>query len=113
MTPSQIRNMREDLKNKAIEWVLSSNDTGVSSRALLKGCLGYEAKWHEMPSDADDFGRCYRLVETVPELKNLFFSFKTDSERWIALLSRWDELSSLFKQEEYTMLYDILQDLKK
>lgn len=53
---------------RALFWALSG-DTGVSSETLARHMLGYriEGKFESPPSDADDRGRCIRLLELVPE----------------------------------------------
>lgn len=51
---------------RALFWALS-DDTGKSSKAIAKHMLGYPGDWSAPPSDADDRGRCIRLLELVPE----------------------------------------------
>lgn len=58
---------------RAMQWALS-DDTGTSSKTLCafmlgmnqtNGCRGWGASYP--PSDADDRGRCIRLLKLIPE----------------------------------------------
>lgn len=52
---------------RALFWALSG-DTGVSSEALARHMLDYPQNRLTLPpSDADDRGRCIRLLELIPE----------------------------------------------
>ena len=53
---------------KLIDWA-TGDDTGSSSEALCRFMLGLEpGGWgFQAPSDADDRGRCIRLLNLVPE----------------------------------------------
>lgn len=55
------------IKARAAWWALS-DDTGISSKTLANHMLGYEnGNFTSPPSDADDRGRCIRLLELIPE----------------------------------------------
>lgn len=53
---------------KITEWA-TGTDTGLSSRSLCRFMLGIPAdNWgYEAPYDADDRGRCIRLLNLIPE----------------------------------------------
>lgn len=50
---------------KIIEWA-TGDDTGTSSKALCRFMMGIPGDY-QPPSDADDRGRCIRLLNLVPE----------------------------------------------
>jgi len=54
--------------HEIIAWA-TGNDTGASSNALCRYMMGFEPnEWGNMaPSDADDRGRCIRLLNLIPE----------------------------------------------
>lgn len=53
--------------SRALFWA-SSGDNGISSDALLRHMVGIPHRELPLPpSDADDRGRCIRLLELVPE----------------------------------------------
>lgn len=60
--------MKEEKLLKIIEWA-TGDDTGVSSKSLARHMLGFSGKrWgFGPPSDADDRGRCIRLLNLIPE----------------------------------------------
>lgn len=55
------------IESRALFWALSG-DTGNSSRTIAGHMTGNPTESHMMPpSDADDRGRCIRLLELIPE----------------------------------------------
>lgn len=55
------------IEQRALFWA-SSDDTGVSSKTLLAHMTGNpKPGYTSPPSDADDRGRCIRLLELIPE----------------------------------------------
>ena len=53
------------ISTKIIVWALG-DDTGMSSKAICRFMLGIKGDY-SAPSDADDRGRCIRLLNLVPE----------------------------------------------
>ena len=59
--------MKDEQLLKIIEWA-TGDDTGISSMALCRHMLGiYPEQRNHAPSDADDRGRCVRLLNLIPE----------------------------------------------
>lgn len=55
------------IKDRALAWALGE-DTGTSSKTLCRTMLGApKGAYESPPSDADDRGRCIRLLELIPE----------------------------------------------
>lgn len=54
------------VEQRALYWALS-RDTGISSEAIAKHMTGSSTDRMSPPSDADDRGRCIRLLELIPE----------------------------------------------
>lgn len=54
------------IEARVLFWALSS-DTGISSEAIAKHMTNSGKNRMMPPSDADDRGRCIRLLELVPE----------------------------------------------
>lgn len=54
------------VEQRALFWALSG-DTGISSEAIAKHMTGNAPVRMMPPSDADDRGRCIRLLELIPE----------------------------------------------
>ncbi len=50
------------------------------------------------PYDPDDFSRCYKLLEVVPEWKSELNKLKPLCQEWSNLIDNWDELTRMFEQ---------------
>ncbi len=86
----------------------AGDDTGLSSRALaalLGPLVGQEwardavraADRAHTPADSADFGRCVRLLDAVPGLREHLPRMAEVSPTWARLVGRWDELERLFR----------------
>lgn len=58
--------MAKTIERRALEWALG-NDTGTSSKAIARYMTGISTVPGMPPSDADDRGRCIRLLKQIPE----------------------------------------------
>lgn len=93
-----------NLSNEAIKgiavWALSDN-TGVSSSTIASVALGIKEdknSWRisfDCPHDASDFGRCIRLLNLVPELREYLPAVVEACPQWAPLVAIWDELEAL------------------
>jgi hypothetical protein len=103
-------------------WV-TGRDTGTSSLAIwshmMTGAPGDNRFGVGHPHDADDFGRCYRLLAIEPAWRARIGEMARYSAEWAALAARWDELSAMYETAERTAgswekwrpLCDVLRDL--
>lgn len=88
--------MPVDMMFKMLEWSLSS-DTGASSKTMLKAALR-PLKGGDIPHDASDFGRCYRLIKAVPELRGYFPQMKANCPRIAPYLDEWEDICLLYER---------------
>ena len=82
----------ESIESRALAWALS-DDTGISSKTIcryMSGKHGTTGAHSAPPSDADDRGRCIRLLELIPEwiprlpeLAKFYDSIKKPSDGFI------------------------------
>lgn len=79
-----------------IEWLLSG-DTGMSSRTICAVMTGSQYFDASTPMDADDFGRCYRLLKLFPEWKPRMNEVARVCKAWGPLVAAWDELTALYE----------------
>jgi len=85
-----------------ISW-FGSDDTGLSSETIaIAGAGGQKPKrgWSH-PHDPSDFGRCARLLERIPGLREAAFT-RLEQEGgpgWKKLTSRWDEIYACMEDE--------------
>lgn len=87
----------ESTEKKLLNWSFSG-DTGSSSNALAAFFSGAPNRSSDYPHDPDDFGRCYRLLRAVPELRARIGEAAVLSKSWAALIGAWDELEALYEQ---------------
>ena len=84
--------------NRYIEWALS-DDVGISSKTMLAIHCGVTIEDLDAPYDPSDFGRCYRLVQHIPEIKNSFSAIAAAVPDFAKIIEHWDELCSLYDIE--------------
>lgn len=83
-----------------LDWWISNGQVGASSKTMwccFKGQTNFSISH---PYDPDDFSRCYRLLESVPELKKELHRLKPLSQSWSNLVDNWDKLTEMFEQNE-------------
>lgn len=97
-------------KSKLIEWLLSG-DTGTSSLTLAALAYGKKIDRMDIPSDVSDFGRCYRLVKAVPEVKGCFHFIAKEFPKYEPILENWDRLCFLYDVKNFELLYKVLKEL--
>lgn len=100
---------REEILKKAIDWA-TGHDTGSSSAALCRFMLGLKpaSNWeYEAPSDADDRGRCIRLLNLIPEWWDRLDEMAEIPGRKVLTFAKgevergWKEQIPLIKKERY------------
>jgi len=79
---------------------LAGNDTGISSRTIhnvLRGQTKPDDGWGwSAPWDADDFGRCARLIDLIPEWEDRIHEVADMCRSWRPIADCWDELKALY-----------------
>ena len=98
-------------KQRMIEWI-GTHDVGVSSKTMWCGLMGVGSSENmirfDVPHDPDDFSRCYDLV-TFAEVSIHELHRVCDIFPWYKpVIDRWDELSKLYEDKDYTRLYQLL-----
>lgn len=82
---------------------LRNGDTGLSSETIWSVMMGqYPSRQHwrpTTPSDPSDFGRCYRLLEVMPEWRGRLEEVAEKYPEWRGLVDAWDELTALYEEE--------------
>jgi hypothetical protein len=79
--------------------------TDVNTPALYRDHIG------DVPHDADDFGRCLRLLETMPEFATRLQGVADEYPIWQPLVSAWDELTGLYEAGALSELSDMIREL--
>lgn len=92
-------------------------DTGASSWAIVSAITFKRPRCREprgdTPQDADDFGRCHRLLQAVPQLRTYLPTVATrwPDSPWPRLVAHWDELTALYQANQNTALRAKLREL--
>lgn len=91
------------------EW-LASDDVGMSSRyllSLLTDEVLFKAEY-AIPHDADDLGRCIRMVE-VCNMHDSIQKLGKQEGKWKEIGKSWAYLNKLYSEKSYSLIYDFLQ----
>jgi hypothetical protein len=84
------------------QWI-ADRDTGVSSETMLAIAMGAKkskVSRFDAPHDPSDFGRCYRLVKAVPEIRTEFGRIGRIVPTFKLILENWDELCPIFERDQ-------------
>jgi hypothetical protein len=79
---------------------------GLSPKKFLK------RNWGPYPHDADDFGRCYRLLLIFPDWKKRINEMSCLGKIWKRIAAHWEELEGLYEKNKHKELYKRLQELQ-
>ncbi|MDD2765612.1 MAG: hypothetical protein PHE83_16745 [Opitutaceae bacterium] len=94
-----------DIRPDHPDW-LKTGDTGRSSRTIYATFTG---QWQVLPNgrrdaaaprDADDFGRCHRLLQRHPEWRTQLSRVGEHCAEFIPLIAAWGELEKLHDAKE-------------
>ena len=77
-------------------------DKGVSSMTMAYLLRGTPPRWQppqhqDIPHDADDFGRCVRLLDAVPDLRPDLPQLAEKMPEWQPIAEAWDELEVMYR----------------
>lgn len=89
----------ETTTQKAMWWV-ANGERGMSSNSMFAVLSGQNPKTVSYPYDPDDFKRCYKLLQAVPEWKSQLFKMRQFSKQWDSLVTNWDKLTEMYEQNE-------------
>lgn len=112
-----------DTVHRIALWLLSG-DTGVSSETIVRVAMGADGRKGlpddislDAPYDAHDFGRCYRLLKAIPELRPEIERTGKRVKAWAPVAKHWDELVALYERELSTgrmpLTYQRLTELRR
>jgi hypothetical protein len=89
-----------------IEW-LAHGERGISAETIATKISGIDCLRNSRgapPHDADDFGRCERLLREVPEFRPYLHTMAEVSAAWAKLVQAWPELVELYDDGQTTSL---------
>ncbi len=94
------------------EWILGRN-TGVSSKtiwAVMTESDGADCHF-DIPHDAQDFGRCYRLLQSFPDWRKRIQEVADQFPKWGLFVLNWDKMTDLYEQGDEWELNQFIADL--
>lgn len=86
----------ESVAQRANQWI-TGRDTGISSKVIWSVMQMVTPGDTGVPHDADDFGRCYRLLKIVPEWRATLPLVSRQYPEWTAIVREWDRLTALYE----------------
>lgn len=92
-----VADLSQDIIKRA-EWWLKNGETGLSSMTMWSFFMGNKSFGISYPHDPDDFKRCYKLLEAVPEWKERILEIKVLCPEWSNLADNWDTLTKMYEQ---------------
>lgn len=100
-----------------VQWWIRNGEHGTSSKTMMKYMYGYDMTGgrESHPLDPDDFYRCHRLIQAVPQLKNYLHRMNPVSPVWENLVANWDKLTELLEEQIRTKkangMYELMKSL--
>ncbi len=87
----------KNIEQKAMWWIQNGH-VGMSSKTMWLHFMGQKIDRPNHPYDPDDFSRCYKLLEAVPEWKERILELSTLSTAWKNLAENWAKLTEMYEQ---------------
>ena len=108
----------ETIQERAIYWIGNCH-VGQSSKTMWNCFMGVKDFAINYPYDPDDFSRCYKLLQIVPEWKQELHKLKPLCNEWSNLVDSWDKLTEMYelnKKNDWATskeigMYDFMQTL--
>lgn len=97
-----------------LNW-LTGDDTSAAAVTILHALTSlYDPERFDpesadyLPYDSDDFGSCYRLLESFPEFKSRLHEVVELHPSWGSLVEAWPKLSRQFEDSDYAAIDDFV-----
>jgi hypothetical protein len=97
------------------QWIVS-NDTGSSSITIWAVMMGVAPQYPGIPYDPSDFGRCYRLLQNIPEWRDRLHEVAQAYPAWGPLVENWEKMTAIYLRDlpsgRSDELYAFMQELR-
>jgi hypothetical protein len=111
-------NQSQSIIEKA-NWWITNGHVGMSSKTMWSCFMGVQKFQINHPYDPDDFSRCFKLLEAVPEWKERILELSSLSIPWKNLAENWDMLTLMYvrnvneywKNSKEIGMYEFMQTL--
>ena len=113
-------NPQETVQERALWWI-ANGEVGMSSKTMWNCFMGTKEYPINYPYDPDDFKRCYKLLQAIPEWKAELHKLKLLSPKWSNLVDNWDTLTEMYernvkekwKNSKEIGMYELMEKLIK
>lgn len=110
----------KDIHDKAMFWI-ANGEQGMSSKTMWNCFMSNKDYRIHYPLDPDDFSRCWKLLEMIPEWKGELHKLKPLSKEWRNLVDNWNSLTDMYvkntkenwKNYKEIGMYEFMQTLIK
>lgn len=105
--------LTEEQHKLMMSWILG-NDTGASSQSIWGSIMGIDDYSPSIPHDADDFGRCWRLLSIFnrEEIDIIMTEVAEKHQIWKPYANRWEEFEELFVSGQVQELSKRLKNIR-
>jgi len=97
------------------QWLIG-DDTGMSSEFIaavaIAGTTLKPKRGDTAPHDAPDLGRCVRLIEKAPSVRECFPNLRQTSPVWAVYVDYWGELTELYLKGNYRETTEMMGGLR-
>lgn len=121
-----VADQSQSIEQKLIFWY-KNGERGISSNTMFANFVNLTSdftrqvfrllpkrQWHH-PCDPDDFYRCHKLLETVPELRAHLDQLREISPVWNNLVDNWPKLTEMLEEQLRTRktngMYEFMKEL--
>lgn len=107
--------MKTSIEDRRIEW-LRNGERGVSSETI-HDFFAHRGEIHKAgyPHDSADFGRCYKLLELIPEWRARIHELGNirglTGQVWAALAKEWDVLEKRYHDGDLTTVNALMKKI--
>lgn len=121
-----VPDLTQDIPTRVLWWY-ENGERGVSAETLLANFITVQGNLAAMkikkrprsewghPHDPSDFGRCHKLLEALPELREHLDQMKDVSRVWSNLVDNWDKLTAMLQEQLTTGkrngMYEFMKEL--
>jgi hypothetical protein len=100
-----------------LRW-LAGGDTGMSSATIWMVMTGetpgrYGRLYPSVPLDADDVGRCVRLLDRFPEWRGRLEEMGDAYPEWLPVVGLWLTIESHYRHGDWSAVNKLLRDAER
>lgn len=95
---------------KAIATWALGRSTGASATCIVRHMMGMDVFPDDYPRDDGDFGRCEKLLEAVPELRDRLPEMAEVGDMWAKMVENWDLIRE--SDDQFMLILDLQTEVR-